>query len=127
MHNPQANSAEQNNSAPRPANPTKPGQPGTPPTTEYNILAIIAFATSFFCSIAAVICGHIALAELAKTGEKGRGFAVAGTIIGYAGIGITLVMIVGVLIFFSFLNYYGALCGYPIGGSYRSTIPGYLG
>jgi hypothetical protein len=37
-------------------------------------------------SLAAVICGHIALSQIKKTGEKGRGLAIGGLVLGYLGI-----------------------------------------
>ena len=36
--------------------------------------------------IAGIICGHISLSQIKKTGEQGRGMAIAGLIIGYVGI-----------------------------------------
>jgi hypothetical protein len=52
----------------------------------YNVLAIISLVSAFFVSLAAIICGHIALSQIKKTGEKGRGLAIAGLVLGYAGI-----------------------------------------
>lgn len=56
---------------------------GPPPT---NTLAIIALVGSFFVSLVGVICGHIALGQIRRTGEGGRGLAIAGLVIGYLGI-----------------------------------------
>lgn len=45
----------------------------------------------------AVITGHIALHQIKRTGEKGRGLAIAGVVIGYAGLiagAITLVLLI---------------------------------
>jgi uncharacterized membrane protein len=53
---------------------------------KYNVLAIISLVSAFFVSLAAVICGHIALSQIKKTGEKGRGLAIAGLVLGYLGI-----------------------------------------
>ncbi|NQX16047.1 DUF4190 domain-containing protein [Rathayibacter sp. VKM Ac-2857] len=50
-----------------------------------NVLAVLSLVLSFFVSIAAVVCGHIALAQIHRSGERGRGIAVAGLSIGYAG------------------------------------------
>ena len=37
-------------------------------------------------SIPGVICGHIAINQIKKTGENGRGLAIAGLVVGYLGI-----------------------------------------
>jgi hypothetical protein len=55
------------------------------------VLAIVAFVGSFFVSLVGIICGHIALGQIKRTGEKGRGFALAGLIIGYVSIALTIV------------------------------------
>lgn len=39
---------------------------------------------SFFSSAAAIILGHIALAQIGRNGAPGKGFAIAGLVIGYA-------------------------------------------
>ncbi|TIH38975.1 DUF4190 domain-containing protein [Subtercola vilae] len=57
-----------------------------PSNDKYNVLAIVSLVTAFFVSLAAVITGHIALSQIKKTGEKGRGLALAGLILGYLGI-----------------------------------------
>lgn len=61
-----------------------------PPT---NTLAIIALISSFFISLAGVICGHIALKQIERTGESGRGLALAGLIIGYVGLAIGAIVV----------------------------------
>jgi heme A synthase len=60
-----------------------------------NVLAIVSLVTAFFVSLAAIITGHIALAQIKRTGEKGRGLALAGVILGYAGIALGTLVIVG--------------------------------
>ncbi len=52
----------------------------------YNTLAVVAFVLAFFVSIAAVVCGHIALRDIARRGERGRGLAIASLWIGYVSI-----------------------------------------
>jgi hypothetical protein len=63
-----------------------------------NTLAIVAFVLSFFVSIAAVICGHIALGQIKRTGEAGRGFAIAALIIGYVGIFFGIIWLIVVIV-----------------------------
>lgn len=60
-----------------------PQQPANPPT---NTMAIIALIASFIISLVGVILGHISLSQIKKTGEGGRGLAIAALIIGYIGI-----------------------------------------
>jgi hypothetical protein len=62
-----------------------------------NILAVLSLVLAFFISIGAVICGHIALSQIKRTGEKGRGLAIAGLVLGYLGI------VAGILLFLGFL------------------------
>lgn len=40
--------------------------------------------------LAAVITGHMGIAQVARTGEGGRGMAIAGLIMGYLGVALTL-------------------------------------
>lgn len=46
------------------------------------VLSLAAFLTSI-SAIAGVITGHIALSQIKRTGEGGRGLAIAGLVIGY--------------------------------------------
>ena len=68
------------------------GQPNA--ADKWNVLAIISLVSAFFVSLAAVICGHIALSQIKKTGEKGRGLAIAGLVLGYLGILSGIIVIV---------------------------------
>lgn len=70
-------------------------QPYGAPTEKYNVLAIVSFVTGvLFISLVAIITGHLALSQINKTQEKGRGLAIAGLVLGYAGI------LLGILVFF---------------------------
>lgn len=57
-----------------------------------NTLAIVAFVLAFFVSIAAIICGHIALGQIKRTGEGGHGLALAAVILGYTFLGLGLLL-----------------------------------
>jgi hypothetical protein len=48
-----------------------------------NVLAIVALIGAFVFPLAGIICGHIALSQIKKTGEAGHGLALWGTILGY--------------------------------------------
>jgi hypothetical protein len=61
---------------------------------KWNVLAIISLVSAFFVSLAAVICGHIALSQIKKTGERGRGLAIGGLVLGYLGLVAGLIFIV---------------------------------
>ena len=64
------------------------------PVRPTNTLAIVAFILAFFVSVAAIVCGHIALSQIKRTGEAGHGFALAAVIIGYVSVGLALIFIV---------------------------------
>lgn len=73
------------------------GLPDVQPEPKFNVLAIISLVTAFVISLAAIITGHIALSQIKKTGEKGRGLALAGVILGYLGLiagAITIVVMI---------------------------------
>jgi hypothetical protein len=55
--------------------------------------------SAFFIALVAIITGHIALSQIKKTGEQGRGLALAGLIIGYAEVGIAVLAFVVLGIF----------------------------
>jgi peptidyl-prolyl cis-trans isomerase B (cyclophilin B) len=53
----------------------------------WNVLAIVSLITGLLAlGIVAVVAGHIALRQIRRSGESGRGFAVAGLVLGYLGI-----------------------------------------
>lgn len=80
-----------------------------------NTLAIVSFIASLagvfvlpvIGQIAGVVMGHISLSQIKSRGEKGRGLALAGVIIGYA----TLAL--GVLAIIAFAIFIGALASTP--------------
>lgn len=86
-----------------PAQPAYPayGQPAAgvyaPPT---NTLAIVALVLGFVFPIGGIVCGHIARSQIKRTGEGGDGLALAGLILGYVFTALTLLIIVGYIVFF---------------------------
>lgn len=52
------------------------------PAAKTNILAIIALVLGFVIPIGGIICGPIALSQIKRTGQSGKGLAKAGLIIG---------------------------------------------
>ena len=78
---------------------------GAPATQKTNVLAIVSLVSSFFISLVGIITGHIALSQIKKTGEQGRGLAIAGLIIGYVGLVLTIIFtIVWIAIFTAAVN-----------------------
>src|SRR3954451_2862178 len=69
---------------------------GAPQQNQTNVLAIVALIAAFVVPLAGIICGHIALAQIKRTGERGHGLARAGTILGYAFVALGL--LIGVLV-----------------------------
>jgi peptidyl-prolyl cis-trans isomerase B (cyclophilin B) len=69
-----------------------------PANERWNVLAIVGFVLAFFISLGAVICGHIALSQIKRTGERGRGLALAAVILGYIGLLLGLIWIVVVVL-----------------------------
>lgn len=60
-------------------------QPSSPTTLAYtNTFALVSILTAFLSPIAAVVFGHLALGQIKRTGDAGRGLALTGLIIGYS-------------------------------------------
>ena len=88
------------------------GQPaaayGGPPAKKTNVLAIVSLIASIagfviawgIGSIVGIICGHISLSQIKKTGEEGRGLAVAGLIVGYIGLALAILSVIIIAIVF---------------------------
>ncbi|MFS0867628.1 DUF4190 domain-containing protein [Microbacterium sp. 179-B 1A2 NHS] len=73
------------------------------PTNALSIISLVAAITGltffpFIGSIVGIVTGHMSLKQLRTSGEKGRGMALAGTIIGYVSLGL---VVLGVILFFT--------------------------
>ncbi|QZY53390.1 DUF4190 domain-containing protein [Leucobacter tenebrionis] len=76
------------------------------------IASIVGFFTFAIFAVAGVIMGHISLNQIKRTGENGRGMAIAGLIVGYAAIGFwVLILLFYVLIIVVGLGIAGASSG----------------
>jgi hypothetical protein len=80
---------------------------GPPPPPRTNTLAIISLSCGIgqliggiFATIPAIICGHIARGQIRRTGETGAGMALAGVILGYVGLALTVIIIVAAVLVF---------------------------
>ncbi|WP_382303785.1 DUF4190 domain-containing protein [Herbiconiux sp. UC225_62] len=72
-----------------------PAYTPAPVAQKTNVLAIVSLVTSILSfNIIAVILGFIALSQIKKTGESGRGLAIAGIIIGGIGVIFWVVIII---------------------------------
>jgi peptidyl-prolyl cis-trans isomerase B (cyclophilin B) len=87
------------------SNPTNmlPGQGGYPYSQpapglgqRTNGLAIGALVSSLFIAPLGIILGHLALSQIQRTGEGGRGLAIAGLVIGYVWTGLVVVFLLAV-------------------------------
>lgn len=74
-----------------------------------NTLAVVSLATAVtgFGAIAGIITGHIALAQIKQSGQAGRGLAIAGLAVGYAGIALGVLMGIGRVVLALVGNRYG--------------------
>ena len=82
-----------------PTGPTIGAPLGGPVAPRTNTLSIVSLVTGFFCSIAAVITGHLALNQIRRTGETGRGLAIAGLVLGYLGIATGAIALILAILF----------------------------
>jgi hypothetical protein len=78
-----------------------PAPPAPPGTNALAIASLVCGIGQFFGfwllgTIPAIVCGHMARRQIRRTGEQGDGMALAGVILGWAGVGLTIVF--GVLI-----------------------------
>jgi uncharacterized Tic20 family protein len=65
---------------------------------DLNVLAVIALIASCLgFTIPGVVMGHIALWQIKKSGESGRGLAVAALIVGYA---LTVIVLIFIVLYF---------------------------
>jgi hypothetical protein len=63
-----------------------------------NTMAIVALVTSLIIAPLGIIFGHISLSQIKRSGEDGRGLAIAGTVIGYVGTLFAAISIVFVVV-----------------------------
>lgn len=92
--------------------------------TNLNTLAVVSIASAVtgFGAAAAVITGHVSLAQIKKSGEAGRGFAIAGVAAGYTVIGLWILSSIGMIAF----GIWGARYGIPVTGFGDHDGPGMM-
>jgi hypothetical protein len=96
----------------QPPYPTYPPGVGQPPYVTYapgvgqsayppaptNSLAIAALVSSLVIAPAGIVLGHVALSQLKRTGEGGRGLALAAVVIGWGSVALAVVAVVFVVV-----------------------------
>lgn len=66
--------------------------------TETNPLAIVGFVLSLFIPIAGLVTGYVSLSQIKRTGQAGRGLALAAVVIGWVSTALGILWIVLVLV-----------------------------
>jgi peptidyl-prolyl cis-trans isomerase B (cyclophilin B) len=74
--------------------------PAPPPT---NGMAIASLICAFVFAPLGIVFGHISLSQIKKTGEEGRGLAIAGLVISYLVTVLSIVVVVAGVVFFSWV------------------------
>jgi hypothetical protein len=104
---------------PAPPAPYGYGYGGAPAYVKTNTLSILAligavlgaiWVLPIIGSLAGAILGHLSLGQIKRTGERGRGMALTGVILGWIGVGIAvligLFIVIGILGSISSSGYY---------------------
>lgn len=73
---------------------------GHPPPRPTNTLAIASLVCAFVFAPLGIIFGHISLSQIKRSGEEGRGLALAGLIISYLFTAFMILVLVWVIVFF---------------------------
>lgn len=90
----------QQNYGPQPPYPPYSPYAQAPPTNGLAIAALVCGVGGFVIGVTfipAIICGHLARAQIRRTGEQGDGMALAGLILGYVGTALFIALIVAVV------------------------------
>jgi len=85
-----------------------------------NIMALVGFILSVsgvatgVTVIPGIVLSHIGMSQIKRTGESGRGFALAGLVVGYCLVGLSVlavivVVLLAILFPFLFLGFFAAL------------------
>jgi peptidyl-prolyl cis-trans isomerase B (cyclophilin B) len=77
-----------------------PGYPGYPQPQSTNAMAIASLVCAFLFAPLGILFGHISLSQIRKTGEEGRGLAIAGLVISYLVTTLTVLVVVLSVVFF---------------------------
>ncbi|MFI1578195.1 DUF4190 domain-containing protein [Embleya sp. NPDC020630] len=99
----------------------QPGYGGYLPQPGTNGLAIASMILGivwiyWIGSLLAVIFGHIALAQTARTGQEGRGMAIAGVVLGWIGMAVLALVVVMLIVDSRHDHGYSDYLGLLVGG-----------
>jgi peptidyl-prolyl cis-trans isomerase B (cyclophilin B) len=72
---------------------------GYPQPRPTNGMAVASIICAILFAPLGIIFGHISLSQIKRTGEEGRGLAIAGLVIGYLMTALSIVIVVGVVVF----------------------------
>lgn len=70
-----------------------------PAQPRYNTMAIIGFVLSIVVSVVGIVLSFIALSQIKRTGEQGRGLAIAGLVLGYGTMALLAALVIGSVVF----------------------------
>ncbi len=70
-----------------------------PPPPPTNPLAIAALIGAIVVAPVGIVLGHISLSQIKRTGEQGRGLALAGLIIGYVFTAVAVLSLIALIVF----------------------------
>ncbi len=76
---------------------------GYPQPRSTNALAIVSLVCAFLFAPLGILFGHISLSQIKKTGEEGRGLAIAGLVISYILTVVTILVVALSVLFFVIL------------------------
>lgn len=74
--------------------PYGPHPGGYPPARPTNSLAVVSLVCAFLFAPLGIVFGHMSLSQIKKSGEDGRGLAIAGLVISYLVLVATIVVVV---------------------------------
>ena len=83
--------------------PYGPGPYPYPPPARTNGMAVASLICAFIFAPLGIVFGHISLSQIKRTGEDGRGLAVAGLVISYLVTALTIVALVAGVVLFSWM------------------------
>ncbi|MGY4708528.1 peptidylprolyl isomerase [Mycolicibacterium sp. CBM1] len=83
--------------------PYGPGPYPYPQPPQTNGMAIASLICAFLFAPLGIVFGHISLSQIKKTGEEGRGLAIAGLVISYLVTVLTIVAVIAGVMFFSWI------------------------
>ncbi|MET9329435.1 DUF4190 domain-containing protein [Tsukamurella sp. NPDC003166] len=87
---------------------TATGEPvyANPASTSTNTMAILALCFGVMGGILGIVFGHIALSQIKRTGEQGRGMAIAGLVLGYIALAATIAWFIFLAVFLNSIHSY---------------------